>query len=212
MSSESTDRPGKKSRFITKDPNKKKRNLFVREAAILSQASDFANSSKLSSEEKAEKFKEFCNSYEDLLDQCKLITKVSDRLQNKINTANSKLEDKNIELQSTIDALTKARVGRKATTYVLIIAVVLFILTEALIEPPVEEWAHATFSVDETVTNMELTIGLILKGMLALLLKPIEMVVERTMMKRAQREAQQAKANQVKETQIPRSIQPPVNS
>ncbi len=196
MSSSSSERPGKKSRFVTKDNTKKKKNLFVREAAILNKAREDATNAGLTPEEKVAKFEEFCTSYEDLLDQCKLITKVSDRLQNKINTANSKLEDKNVELQNTIDALTKARVGRRATTYVLIIAVVLFILTEALIEPPVERWAHDEFSPGDEVTNMEMAVGLTLKGLMALLLKPIEMIVERTMMKRAQRESQMQKANQ----------------
>lgn len=199
MSSESTDRPGKKSRFITRDPNKKKKNLFVREAVILTTASDIANNDKLSAEERAEKFKEFCGSYEDLLDQCKLITKVSDRLQNKINTSNSKLAEKNDELQSTIDALTKAKVGRRATTYVLIIAVVLFLMTEAWLEPWMEDKLHNAIDPEsETVSNIEWYTGLGLKGILVLLLKPIEMIVERTLMKRAQREAQKAKSSESK--------------
>lgn len=183
-------KPGKQGRFVKRNPNKKKRNLFVRETNILSSARENAESNTLTPEEKEQKFLELCNNYEDLLDQSKLITKVSDRLQNKINTANSKLEEKNVELQNTIDALTEARVGRRATTYVLIIAVILFILTEAFIEPPIERKMHAAFLDPDA----EFYAALGLKGILALLIKPIEMIVERTMMRRAQRQIRSERA------------------
>ena len=49
-----------------------------------------------------------CNSYEELLDQSKLITKVSDRLQKKINKSNDDLEHKNIELQDTLRFINKS--------------------------------------------------------------------------------------------------------
>lgn len=162
-----------------------KRNVYEREANVLKEARELSVDETISLEEKEQLFKELCVQYEDLLDQCKLITKVSDRLQKKINTANEKLEEKNVELQLTIDALTKARVGRKAATFALIIAGLLFLIIEGLIEPSIEDWA---VSHNHWGENTVFYTSLGIKLVLALLIKPIEMIVERTMLKRVQRQ------------------------
>lgn len=170
-----------------------KKNLYAREASLLKETRDLAQDDTISPEDYKKHFQEFCDHYEDLLDQCKLITKVSDRLQNKINTANSKLEEKNVQLQQTINALTEARVGRRAATYVLIIAVVLFLVSEAWLEPPIEALMHENFMDKENPyaqTDAEFYASLALKGVLALLLKPIEMIVETTLMRKARKQAQ----------------------
>lgn len=164
-----------------------RKNLYEKEATLLTNMRKLSEDTSLSQEQQLNNFKDFCNHYEDLLDQCKLITKVSDRLQNKINTANSKLEEKNVQLQQTIDALTEARVGRRAATYVLIIAVFLFIVSEAWIEPPIENWAEDHKNWDEASVFWT---AIALKGVLVLLLKPIEMIVESTLMKSARKQAQ----------------------
>ena len=169
-----------------------KKNLYESEATLLKDMRKLSEETALSGDEYQKNLKDFCDHYEDLLDQCKLITKVSDRLQNKINTANAKLEEKNIQLQQTIDALTEARVGRRAATYVLIIAVVLFVVSEAWLEPPIEDMMHAKFmdkANPNAETDAEFYASLGLKGVLALLLKPIEMVVESTLMKKARKQA-----------------------
>ncbi|WP_086047802.1 hypothetical protein [Hugenholtzia roseola] len=112
--------------------------------------------------------------YELLLNESKLITSVSDRLQNKLNRANEQITEQNERLQQTIDLLTQARIGRKATTLVIFIGIALFFLSEGLIEPRIEEFVE-----NDTL------VGLLLKGIIAILLKPMEVLVEKQMLKRA---------------------------
>ena len=68
---------------------------------------------------------EFSDQYEELVAQTKVITRVSDRLQKKLDSANlqireqnDEIKDKNFELEQTVDQLAKARVGRKAVSEV----------------------------------------------------------------------------------------------
>lgn len=111
-----------------------------------------------------------------------VVTSISDRLQKKLNQANETLQQqaeeirqinqdlnlKNKELQETVDALTKARAGRRAATIVLFIAVGLFIVSEAI------EW------VIESMTQNVLAVYwvILIKLLIALLLKPIESLLE----------------------------------
>ncbi|MCP4520137.1 MAG: hypothetical protein GY827_00305 [Cytophagales bacterium] len=132
-------------------------------------------------------------SYKETLDESRLITKVSDRLQRKVETAKQKLEESNIELQETVDALTKARVGRKAATIVLIIAVILFLVVEGVLEPIIDDWVAQNFDASYT-TPFSLGVKLIL----ALLLRPIEMVVEKALM----RNTAKKKVNELKEAKF----------
>ncbi len=87
----------------------------------------------------------FSNEYEELIAQAKVITRVSDRLQKKLDNANlqirdqnEEIKDKNLELGKTIEQLAAARVGRKASTIMLTVAVILFILEQILIEPIID--------------------------------------------------------------------------
>ena len=86
-----------------------------------------------------------------------------------------KLEEQNQEIKETLANLVKARVGRRATTIVLAIAVLLFILSEGLLEPLVEAQTESPY------------IGFIFKGCIALLLKPIDILVERYLTKSVMR-------------------------
>ena len=106
----------------------KKSNLFVRELDLLTASKKVVEVEDITLEELKEEVASFHAHYEDLLYQSKLITKVSDRLQKKINNANDALEHKNDELSETIDELPAAKVGRKATTIVLVIFIVLFLV------------------------------------------------------------------------------------
>jgi len=85
---------------------------------------------------------EFGDQYEELVAQTKVITRVSDRLQKKLDSANlqireqnDEIKDKNFELEGTVLLLAKAKVGRRASTIMMIIALVLFILEQVLLEP-----------------------------------------------------------------------------
>lgn len=162
------------------EQKRKKRTLFEREADILKGAQEASEKPGLSADDYKGQLKDLVHHYEELLDQSKLITKVSDRLQKKLNRTNETLEHKNVELVNTLDALTKARVGRRAATITLIIFVVLFLVAEGLIEPVIEN------KIEETVNDKtyEVTLNLALKGLLALSLRPIERVVERILLKK----------------------------
>ncbi len=161
----------------------KKKNLFEREARILANVKSALDEDNLTFDETKKELQLLAENYEELVDQSKLITKVSDRLQKKINRANEALEEKNLELQETLDALTQAKVGRRATTITLVIFVILFLVTEAFLEPPIERFAHSVFEGNE-IADVAFSLGV--KGALALLLRPIEKIVERILVKQAQ--------------------------
>lgn len=87
----------------------------------------------------------FSDEYEELVAQAKVITRVSDRLQKKLDNANiqireqnDEIKDKNVALADTIDQLAKAQVGRRASTIMLTVAVVLFILEQVFLEPIID--------------------------------------------------------------------------
>lgn len=172
---------------MTEKKATKKKNLFERELNLLKDSKKVLDNEDVNLEELKEALIVFHGHYEDLLDQSKLITKVSDRLQKKINKANDALELKNNELIETIDALTAARVGRKATTIVLIIFIALFLLMEGLVEPQIDreiaghpEWGE-----------YGMWIALSIKGVLALLLRPIEKIVEKQLLNREKKKKEQ---------------------
>lgn len=166
------------------DKSSRKKNLFSQEAQILSEARDVLSDESNTKEVLELKLKEFCDSYEDLLDQSKLITKVSDRLQKKINKTNDELEGKNIQLEDTLESLTRAKVSRKATTITLIIFIVVFLVAEWGVEPHIDEYSTANFTGYWTILSVQLGS----KAILALMLKPIEMVVEKVLLRQAEKE------------------------
>lgn len=165
--------------------NSKKQDVFRNEMQILEELKKVLNQGDVSNELFREKYQILCDKYERLLGEAKFLTSVSDRLQSKLNVANETLTKQSDEintinndltvnnqiLQDTIDQLVKARVGRKATSIVLFFAIILFIISEGLLEPIVEE------NVDSQL------VGFMFKGGIALLLKPIDTLVERYLMR-----------------------------
>ncbi|NQZ78532.1 MAG: hypothetical protein HRT61_20830 [Ekhidna sp.] len=94
----------------------------------------------------------FCDEYEELVAQAKVITRVSDRLQKKLDNANiqireqnDEIKDKNVQLADTVDQLAKAKVGRRASTILFTVAVVLFILEQLLLEPIIEKYFETQY-------------------------------------------------------------------
>ena len=90
---------------------------------------------------------EFGEQYEELVAQAKVITRVSDRLQKKLDNANvqiqsqnEEIKDKNITLEDTIDQLAKAKMGRRASTIMLGVALFLFFLEQWFIQPKIEAY------------------------------------------------------------------------
>ncbi len=80
--------------------------------------------------------------YKDLLDQSKVITRISDRLQKKLDHANQKIKSqnaeiqkKNVQLEDTIVKLDKMTVGKRASRIMFVMAIVLFICEEQFLAP-----------------------------------------------------------------------------
>ena len=160
-----------------------KQSIYHQEIESLQKSKDFLKKKGYSREELQLEYKQLLENHEELLGQVKIITKISDRLQKKLNKTNDKLEDTNnqlndtnIKLNETIDALTEARIGRKAGTIVMILAVALFILSEAFIEPRIDEMFPDNFLA-----------GLGLKLVVAILIKPGEDLMNRYMLKKARK-------------------------
>jgi hypothetical protein len=89
---------------------------------------------------------EFSDQYEELVAQAKVITRVSDRLQKKLDNANlqireqnDEITDKNTQLEVTIAQLAKAQVGRRASTIMLTVALMLFVAEQLFLEPFIEQ-------------------------------------------------------------------------
>ncbi len=89
---------------------------------------------------------DFSDEYEELVAQAKVITRVSDRLQKKLDNANLQIKDqndeikfKNVELKNTVDQLAVARVGKRASTIMLSIALLLFVAEQVFLEPIIEQ-------------------------------------------------------------------------
>ena len=165
----------------------KKPQLFEREQELLQESKEVLAVESNDSIEIRQQMSVLVGHYEDLLDQSKLITKVSDRLQKKIIRATTAEEEKNAELQKTIDALTKAKVGRKAATMTLGIAIGLFLVGEGLLEPQIDKWVANSSLAQYRFENVNF-IGLGLKALIAVMIRPIEKIVEKRMMHKAMKE------------------------
>jgi len=161
--------------------------VFQAEIDFLNEVRALAEDENIPADKVKDNYKLLCDKYDRLIGEAKLLTSVSDRLHAKLNEANEKLKKQSDEinkinddlkvnnqlLQDTIDQLVKAKVGRKASSIVLLIAILLFIISEGVLEPFVEERVGDT------------SIGFIFKLGIAVLLKPIDVLVERYMMRRA---------------------------
>jgi hypothetical protein len=161
-----------------------KESIYQKEKGFSQQAHDFAASDDAKEIDKlTSQFKVMTENYDELLDQVVLITRISDRLQKKLDQSNeelsnlnNQLNDKNVELQKTIDDLIKARAGRKATTIVFIFALILFVFSETLLEPYIDAFANNAY------------ISLVIKGVIAMSIKPLEMLVEKGLLKSARKQ------------------------
>jgi hypothetical protein len=149
-----------------------KKDLFQLEKNILNNSATVCEKPELSMEEMKQEYEVLRQHYSELIDQSKLITRVSDKLQKKLDKANGDLEARNNELQQTIDALTKAKASKKAATIVLIIAVVFFLLSEGFLDPIIDVYAGG------------IAIAFLVKGVMVLLLKPVESFIENLLLRR----------------------------
>jgi hypothetical protein len=157
--------------------------IYQKELENLEQSKKFLQRNEYSKIEMQLEFKKLVENYEELVDQVKIITKISDRLQNKLNKTNDALEASNVQLadlnhqlNETIDQLTEAKIGRRAGTIVLFIAIGLFIVSEVFIEP----------RIDDMFADNSL-VGLSLKLVVAILIKPGEDFANKYLLKKARK-------------------------
>lgn len=148
--------------------------MYIKEVNELHRAKKIAEEMNLSEQELKEEYRRLVENFEEAIGQMRLITKVSDKIQKKLDKVNAALDQKNQELDfknkeltQTIEELTQARAGKLATTIVLFIALGLFLLEEIGIEPLIVAF----------ISSNQL-IGIGIKLVLVLLLKPAESVLE----------------------------------
>lgn len=118
-------------------------------------------------------YKNLTENYGKLLDEVKLLTAVSDRLQRKLNKANETVIRKNTEVKDSTERWHQANADRKATFIATIVGLAFIILSEALIEPHIEN----RFSVRPTLILTSIKVGIIL------LMYPVKKIVEATFAK-----------------------------
>ncbi len=157
--------------------------IYQNELDNLEQSKEFLKRNDYSQMELQLEFKKLVEHYEELVDQVKIITKISDRLQKKLNKTNDALESSNNQLaelnnqlNETIDQLTEAKIGRRASTIVLFIAIGLFVISEVLLEPIIDD-----------VFKDNAFVGLALKLVVAILIKPGEDFANKYMLKQARK-------------------------
>jgi len=149
--------------------------IYIREVNELRRAKKIEESLDYHEKELLkEEYSRLLENFEEAIGQMHLITNVSDKIQKKLDKTNAaidqknqELDIKNKELQKTVDQLSQARAGKIATTIVLVLAAILFLIEEIFIEPLIanmvgsNEWASAG-----------------IKLFIVLSLKPIESVIE----------------------------------
>jgi len=152
--------------------------VFEKENEILRHSKDLlANPDMIAEQSWIKEYELLAQSYAQLLGEIKLLTSVSDRLQNKLNKANDNIARKNEELTQTLDMLNMERAGKRATTIVLMLAALFFIISELVIDPQLQEGIKL-FGVSG---------ALMLKITVAIVLKPLEVLLENLLLKTAAR-------------------------
>jgi len=97
------------------------KNIYTEEAEKLKNCQRFQNNKDISIEKYKTEYSGLVSGFEELLNQTKVITKIGDRLQKRLN-------EKNEELQSTIEELVRVKISRRATTIVLLLQLRFFLL------------------------------------------------------------------------------------
>jgi len=139
--------------------------IYLEEAERLKKFKNFESKNNSTIEEYKIEYSKLVNGFEELLSQVKVITRIGDRLQKRLNRQNE-------ELQTTIEELVRVKISRKATTIVFVIAIAIFLILEAFIEPIIE--SHTDFYY-----------GLIFKLIIVLSIKPLEMTIEHKLLNKA---------------------------
>ena len=170
--------------------------VYVREIEELERAQAFIAQENIENHIFRNEYVKLVDSFDDAVGQMRLITKVSDKIQKKLDRVNSALDVKNAELQKTIDELTQARAGKIAASIVLAIAVMLFLLEELFIDNLIKNLLGTTSQWASVITKL----------VVVLMLKPLEGLLENFIIsylykkkKEREKEAEKPKMNTVGE-------------
>jgi transcriptional regulator with GAF, ATPase, and Fis domain len=115
---------------------------------------------------------------------------LNENLELKVKERTQKLAEQNIQLQTTLDELTKTKISRKAITITMVLGIALFILEELLVSPMIDNYF-----------NNNLLVSITTKGVIALLLKPIESIIESFMLSSLSRRKKNQRMEAVKSDQ-----------
>jgi len=179
-----------------------RKNAFEQELDILGHAKHLIGSNQTVS---VEEFKKMVDSYENLLNDVKLLTSVSDRLQNRLTNANEKLQNlnqqlkqqseeiqminedinkKNTELQKTLDELmdtrndlTVARIKKRSIQYTVIVSIILVLVSEVI----------DRFIIPQIFPEAKFFSS---KVLILLFIKPIESAIYERLLHRAQKKGE----------------------
>ena len=144
-----------------------KERLFAEEERVVSNFQLLLeDGNSLSAEEYKHQLSVLTNKYQELLDQTRFLTRISDRLENKLHGLNSVLNKKNHELKVTLDELKKARISKRAYAIIYMIAASLFVFEEFVVDPVL------------SIFGKGMAIALLIKFCIVLLLKPTENLLE----------------------------------
>lgn len=192
---------------------------YSRESEIINHFRTIASKQNRSVEETSEALNDLTQHYERLLDDSKLLTSVGDRLQKKLKSANLMLreqadeikranlaiQEKNVALQESLDALTRAKASRRATALLVIVALVLFLAAE-IPESSIEQ-ALSQYGFLGAVAVWSL------KVVITLTLLPVQTGLERFILnqetRRAERDRAAAAANAPPVVEKPAEVERP---
>jgi len=148
---------------------------------------------------------EFKEAYESLTAESQVMLKISDRLQKRLDTANVKITQKNEEIQQkntklkeAIEKLAEARVGKKASTIMFTVAILLFVSEEIYLGPLIEYFVNFSFLI------------LFIKGGIALLLKVLEGLLESSLTKGEKKKILEAAREADAQEPVPEKATPSV--
>lgn len=94
-----------------------------------------------------------------------------------IEEKNRIIEESNRELASTLSALTRAQISKKALFITFLIVIVLVLLSEGLVDPAIETYTGSFW------------LALLGKLFIALLIKPVDIIMEKVLLRQAIRRA-----------------------
>ena len=145
----------------------------------------------------------FGDEYEELVAQAKVITRVSDRLQKKLDNANiqireqnDEIKDKNVQLETTISELAEAKVGRRATTALFFLAIILFLAEEIFVEDAIQSYVEG-LDLGNFLNSIKDYFGLGLKLLIAIGLKFFEGSLESLLLNQEKRKIMKQEQNEL---------------